>query len=489
MSVLQEIVAGIGIPNFKVLIPEIIILITAFIVFAIELLTKARFAITFVTAVGLILASIPTLTMEQGDITFYGLYIVDSFSLTFKFFLILSTFFVVIVLRPYLESKKTYYGEYYYLILFALLGTMIMVSAANLVTFYIGLELAAITIYILAGMFKKDYLSKEGAFKYLILGGSGTAIISYGIALIYGRTGSFDFSTVADSIIHGGLDVGAVAGIALLIIGLGLKASSVPFHFWTPDAYQGAPTPITAFMAVTAKVATFAVILRVMVEAFPFAYEVWNLGWALLAAASMIFGNFVALKQDNVKRMLAYSSIAHSGYILAALAAPTDVAFTALIFYSLVYIFMGLGGFIFLSALERQYNWSNHINDFRGLAKRSPMLALFMLIFMFSMLGIPPTVGFFGKLGIFLALIGSDIWWLAVILVVMSIVSAGYYLRVVIYMYMHEPVSSARFNLSLGESFTLAFMATFVLILGIYPTVFIEISQLLGRLLLQGVGM
>ncbi|WP_457625320.1 NADH-quinone oxidoreductase subunit N [Persephonella sp.] len=488
MSVLQELVAGIGVPNFKVLIPEIIILLTALVVFVIELLTRARFLITVVTAVGLFLAAVPTLTMEQGDITFYGLYIVDSFSLTFKFFLILATFFVVIVLRPYLESKNTYYGEYYYLILFALLGMMMMVSAPNLVTFYMGVELASITIYILAGMFKKDYLSKEGAFKYLIMGGTGTAIISYGIALVYGRTGSFDFSTIADIITQNSLDVGAVAGIVLIIIGLGLKASSVPFHFWTPDAYQGAPTPITAFMAVAAKVATFAVILRVMVEAFPFAYEIWNLGWALLAAASMIFGNFVALRQDNVKRMLAYSSVAHSGYILAALAAPTDVAFAALIFYSLVYVFMGLGGFIFLSALERQYNWNNHIDDFRGLAKRSPMLALFMLVFMFSLLGIPPTVGFFGKLGIFLALIGSDIWWLAVVLVVMSIVSAGYYLRVVIYMYMHEPKSSARFNLSLGEAFTLAFMATFVLILGIYPTIFWDISSILGNLLIQGVG-
>ncbi len=488
MSVLQEIVAGLGVPNFKVLIPEIIILITAFTVFAIELLTKARFLITVVTAVGLFLAAIPTLTMEQGDLTFYGLYIVDSFSLTFKFFLILSTFFVVIVLRPYLEAKNTYYGEYYYLILFSLLGMMIMVSAPNLVTFYIGIELASVAIYILAGMFKKDYLSKEGAFKYLILGGAGTAVISYGIALIYGRTGSFDFAEIANTIYADNLDVGAVAGIAILIIGLALKASSVPFHFWTPDAYQGAPTPITAFMAVAAKISVFAVILRIMVEAFPFAYEVWNIGWALLAAASMIFGNFVALKQDNVKRMLAYSSIAHSGYILAALAAPTGAAFTALIFYSLVYIFMGLGGFLFLSAMERQHNWTNNINDFRGLAKRSPVLALFMLIFMFSMLGIPPTVGFFGKLGVFIALIDSNIWWLAVVLVVMSIVSAGYYLRVVIYMYMHEPQTKARVDLSMGEAFTLAFMAVFVLVLGIYPTVFWDISQILSSLLLAGIG-
>jgi len=488
MSVLQEIVAGLGVPNFGVLIPEIIILLTAFTVFAIELLSKARFLITVVTVIGLFLSAVSTQMISQGDLTFYGLYLVDTFSLTFKFFLILITFFVVIILRPYLESKNTYYGEYYYLMLFSLLGMMMMVSAPNLITFYMGVELASVSMYILAGMFRKDYLSKEGAFKYLIIGGTGTALISYGIALLYGRTGSFDFATIADSITFDNLDVGAVAGIVILIIGLALKASSVPFHFWTPDAYQGAATPITAFMAVAAKIATFAVILRIMVEAFPFAYEVWNIGWALLAAASMIFGNFVALRQDNVKRMLAYSSIAHSGYILAALAAPTDAAFTALIFYSLVYIFMGLGGFIFLSAMERQYDWNNHINDFKGFAKRNPIMALFMLVFMFSMLGIPPTVGFFGKLGIFVALIGSDIWWLAVVLVVMSIISAGYYLRVVIYMYMHEPISKARLNFSMGEAFTLAFMATFILVLGIYPTVFWELSNLLSTVLIQGIG-
>ncbi|NPA58290.1 MAG: NADH-quinone oxidoreductase subunit N [Aquificae bacterium] len=487
MSVLQELVAGLGAPDFSVVVPEIIILLTAFTIFAIELFTKARFLISVITVFGLLLAGIVIPFTPEGE-TFYGLYQVDTFSLTFKFFLVMTSFFVVIIMRPYLEAKNTYYGEYYYLLLFSLLGMMMMVSSPNLITFYVGIELASISMYILAGMYRKDYLSKEGAFKYLIMGGTGTALISYGIALIYGRTGSFDFSTIATSITSGNLDVGAVGGLAILLIGLALKASSVPFHFWTPDAYQGATTPITAFMAVAAKIATFAVILKIMVEAFPFAYPVWTLGWALLAAASMIFGNFVALRQDNVKRMLAYSSIAHSGYILAALASPTDFAFTALIFYSLVYIFMGLGGFIFLSAMERQYGWSNHINDFKGLAKRSPVMALFMLVYMFSMLGIPPTVGFFGKLGVFIALIGSNIWWLAVVLVVMSIISAGYYLRIVIYMYMHEPTSKARFNFSLGEAFALAFMATFILILGIYPTLFWDISGYLTAVLLQNIG-
>ncbi|NPA13220.1 MAG: NADH-quinone oxidoreductase subunit N [Aquificae bacterium] len=489
MSVLYEIVAGLGIPNFGVLIPEIIILLTAFVVFGIELFTKSRFWITTATTVGLLLAAFVSTQIETGDITFYGLYIVDTFSLTFKTFLILTTLFVVAILRPYLEAKNTYYGEYYYLILFSLLGMMIMVSSASLITFYVGIELASISIYILAGMFKRDYLSKEGAFKYLIIGGTGTALISYGIALIYGKTGSFDFRAIAETFVENNLDVGAIGGLIILIIGLALKASSVPFHFWTPDAYQGAPTPITAFMAVAAKIATFAVILRVMVEAFPFAFETWNLAWALLAAASMIVGNFVALRQDNVKRMLAYSSIAHSGYILAALAAPTEIAFTALVFYSIVYIFMGLGGFIFLSMMERQYGWrDSHINDFKGLAQRSPLVALLMLIYMFSMLGIPPTVGFFGKLGVFVALIGSDIWWLAVVLVVMSIVSAGYYLRVVIYMYMYEPTTKAKVNYTFGEIATLILMAGFILYLGIYSTDFWEISRIVVEMLMQSIG-
>ncbi|ACO03402.1 MAG TPA: NADH-quinone oxidoreductase subunit N [Persephonella sp.] len=488
MSILQQLVSGIGVPNFGVILPEIIILITAFILLVVELLIRSRVVISAITVTGLILAAASVFLIKKGDVTFYGLYVVDMFSLIFKLFLILTTLFVVINLKPYLDSKKSYYGEYYYIILFALIGMMIMVSSPNLVTFYIGLELSAVSIYILAGTFRKDYRSKEGAFKYLIMGGMGTAIISYAIALIYGRTGSFDFYTIASLINSNNIDVGISGALILLIIGLALKAAAVPFHFWTPDAYEGAPTPITAFMAVAAKIATFAVILRVMVEAFPFISKEWSFAWAILAAASMIIGNIIALRQENVKRMLAYSSVAHTGYILAAIAAPTGMGFSALIFYSLIYIFMGIGGFILLSALEKNHNWSNHIDDFKGLAKRSPMMALFMLIFMFSMLGIPPTVGFMGKLGVFLALIGSDIWWLAVTLVVMSIVSAGYYLRVVIYMYMYEPVSKARLNFAMTEMFTVAFMAVFVLILGIYPTVFWGISTTLSSLLIAGIG-
>ena len=488
MSILEQLVSGLTFPNLFALLPELIVLLTALIVFAVELFSKSRFLISVITTVGLILAFLSTFLIREGDITFYGLYVIDTYSLLFKSFLILGTLFVVINFRSYFEAKKTYYGEYYYLTLFALLGTMIMVSSPNLVTFYIGLELSAVSMYILAGMFRKDFKSKEGAFKYLIIGGAGTAIISYAIAILYGRTGSFDSLEIAKQLSSDNLDYGVVGGLILLVIGLALKASAVPFHQWTPDAYEGAPTPITAFMASVAKVATYAIILRIMVEAFPFVSKEWSLAWAILAALSMIIGNFIALRQENVKRMLAYSSIAHTGYIVAALAAPTGMGFAALVFYSLIYILMAIGAFILLSGLEKTKGWTNHINDFKGLGKKNPAIALAMLIFMFSMLGIPPTVGFMGKLNVFLALIGSDIWWLAVVLVVMSIISAGYYLRVVIYMYMYEPESKVQHNLTVPEVITVSVMAVLVLILGIYPTLFYGFSTLLSSVLLASVG-
>ena len=487
MTIVQQLVAGLGVPNFQVLIPEIIVLTTAIIVFVLELFVKSRSLLTLISAVGLSLGALYILTINEGAITLYGLYIVDSFSLTFKFFLIIFTILAIINLQPYVEAKKTYYGEYYYLIIFSLLGSMIMVSSPNLVSFYIGLELMSVSTYILVGLWRRDYKSKEGAFKYLIMGGAGTAIISYAIALIYGKTGSFDFARIFNQI-QDNADLATTAGVGLLIVGLALKASAVPFHFWTPDAYESAPTPITAFMASVSKIATYAVILRIMVEAFPLVNSVWSYGWAVLAAVSMVIGNFVALKQRNVKRMLAYSSIAHTGYILAALASPNGMGFTALIFYSLVYLFMALGGFIFLSAFEKNGNWTNDLDDFKGLAKKHPIMALYMLIYMFSMLGIPPTVGFMGKFGVFLALISSNVWWLAVVLVITSIVSAGYYLRVVSYMYMYEPVKEGKFNLNPVEKFTVGFLAIMVLVIGIYPTVFWEISNILTSILIMNVG-
>ncbi len=488
MSIIEQLVSGLTFPNLFALLPELLVLLTALVVFAVELFSKSRFLISVITTVGLILAFLSTLIIREGDLTFYGLYVIDTFSLLFKAFLILGTLFVVINFRSYFEAKKTYYGEYYYLTLFALLGSMIMVSSPNLVTFYIGLELSAVAMYILAGMFRKDFKSKEGAFKYLIIGGTGTAIISYAIAIIYGRTGTFDSLEIAKQVSMDNLDYGLAGGLILLVIGLALKASAVPFHQWTPDAYEGAPTPITAFMATVAKVATYAIILRIMVEAFPFVSKEWSLAWAILAALSMIIGNFIALRQENVKRMLAYSSIAHTGYIVAALAAPTGMGMSALIFYSLIYIFMAIGAFILLSGLERTQGWTNNINDFKGLAKKNPGIALAMLVFMFSMLGIPPTVGFMGKLNVFLALIGSDIWWLAVVLVVMSIVSAGYYLRVVIYMYMYEPESKVRHNFAVPEALTVGLMAVIVLILGIYPTLFYKFSTTVTSILIASIG-
>ncbi len=484
----EQIVSSLGMPNLSLVLPEIVILITAFILLAVELFNKNRALITSITLGGLSLSLISLfifITKSISGTTFYDLIIIDGFSTVSKIFLVIATMFIVLNFPSYYEHKKSFYGEYYYITLFALLGLMIMISSANLVSFYIGLELASVSVYILAGMFRKDYLSKEGAFKYLIIGGAGTAIISYAIALVYGATGSFAFDEIATYLHDNGLEFGILGGIVLLIVGLGLKASAVPFHHWTPDAYEGASTPITTFMATVVKIATYLIIAKILILAFPFSSGVWSMGWAILAAASMVIGNFIALKQDNVKRMLAYSSIAHTGYITAALAAASVKGISALIFYSLIYIFMSIGGFIFLAAMEKANGWTNHINDFKGLAKKNPLMAVFMLIIMFSMLGIPPTVGFMGKFGVFIALIDRDIWWLALVLVVMSIVSAGYYLRVVIYMYMYEPENNRNPELALPEIFTVSFMSLFILILGIYPTVFFKIAEDLASLLFK----
>jgi len=497
MDILKQLVLSLPMPNFAVVLPEIIILLVAFVVLVAELFSRNRTLLVGLTAAGLLASLVSTFFLlsaisVKSVFTFYNMLEISYFSQVFKIFLILGTIFVVINMPSYYEAKKSHYGEYYYLVLFALLGLMIMLSASSLVSFYIGLELASITIYILTGMYRKDYKSKEGAFKYLIIGGAGTAIISYAIALIYGSTGSFYFADIVEEtakrVLSTGIDLGLIGGLVLLVVGLGLKASAVPFHQWTPDAYEGASTPMTTFMASVVKIAIYGVIAKVLIQALLPTIDVWSFGWALLAAASMIIGNFVALRQENVKRMLAYSSVAHTGYITAAIASGTEYGVQALIFYSLIYLFMAIGSFIFLTAMEKDENWSNHLDDFKGLARKNPMMALFMLIIMFSLLGIPPTVGFMGKLGVFISLISVDMWWLAVVLVVMSIVSAGYYLRVIIYMYFYDPVNDNNPRLTSSEVFTISFVSIIILILGIYPTIIMNISELMANSLLKITG-
>lgn len=484
MSIIQQIVAGLGVPNFFVLIPEIVVLSTALLLLVLELFTKNRALLSAISIAGLGVATVSIFFITEGDKTLYGLYIVDTFSLWFKFLILITSIIIFSVFNPYIDSKRSYYGEHHYLMLFAVLGMMIMVSSPNLITLYMGLELMSISLYILIGLLKKDYRSKEGAFKYLIIGGAGTAVISYAIALIYGKTGSFDFYTIS-SVLQDRVDVGLIGGLVLLIVGLGLKASAVPFHFWTPDAYESAATPITAFMGGVAKLATYAIIVRVTVDAFGASAEVWSYGWGVLAAASMILGNLVALKQRDVKRMLAYSSIAHTGYITATLASGNAMGFSALMFYAMVYVFMAIGGFLFLAAFERDHRWTNSVEDFKGLAKKHPVMAFYMLVLMFSMLGIPPTAGFIGKFGVFISLISANVWWLAVVLVITSVISAGYYLRIVANMYMHEPVHDTKFNLTQTEKAVIGFLSLITLLLGIYPAVFWEISNLLTNSLLM----
>ena len=369
---------------------------------------------------------------------FSGMFALDHFAVFFKALFLLSSALVVLLSLDYLERNDYRPGEYLALVMFATVGMMTMASGANLVVVYVGLELMALSTYVLAGYFRREVKSHEAAAKYFVLGALSSGILLYGLSLIYGATGTLDLATLARVLAGAKASPTAVVGVALLACGFLFKVAAVPFHVWTPDVYEGAPTPITAFMSVGPKAAAFAMFLRVFVGGLaPLSPSwVWLIG--VSAALTMIWGNVAALIQDNVKRMLAYSSIAHAGYALVGLVAGGPSGTNSVLFYMLVYTVTNLGAFGFVIMLESRGYAGETVNDYAGLARRHPAAAFGMLLFMLSLGGIPPTAGFMGKLYLFAAAVQAGYVWLVVIAVLMSAVSLYYYLRIVLQMYLRE---------------------------------------------------
>lgn len=367
----------------------------------------------------------------------------------------------------YLSELRIQHGEYYALVLIATSGMMLLVSAVDMVMVFLGVEIMSIPIYVLAGFDRRKVRSNESALKYFLIGSFASAVLLYGMALLYGATGHTDFEGIRAGWTGSPL---ALIGLGLVLIGFAFKVSSVPFHQWVPDVYEGAPTTVTAYMSVAVKIAAFAALLRVLTEAFgPLQATLEPLLWTL-AAATMVVGNVMAVIQDNVKRMLAYSSIAHAGYALIALVAGTPDAHGALLFYLLAYLFTNLGAFAVVVALAQHGREHDRIEDFTGLAERRPVLAALMTLFMLSLAGIPGTVGFMAKFHLFLAAVRSGHVALTVIAVLASVVSVYYYLRLPVVMYMREPAGDgARRELASGEALVLAACAAAVLLLGIFP--------------------
>jgi NADH-quinone oxidoreductase subunit N len=379
-------------------------------------------------------------TLGQNHTAFGGSLVTDDYAAFFEALILIATAITVAMSLSYVADTALAGAEYYGLLLFAAFGMMLMAAAGDLIIIFLGLETMSIAVYALAGFMRRDARSSEAAMKYFLLGAFSTGFLLYGIALIYGATGTIRLEAIRTALASGiASNPYLLLGVGLMLIGFGFKVAAVPFHMWTPDAYEGAPTPVTAFMAVGVKLAAFAGFMRVfMVHLGPVSTDWTTALWAI-AALTMTVGNIVALVQENIKRMLAYSAIAHAGYLIVAMAAsPVPAAGGAMLYYLLAYAFTNLGAFAVVVALERSGEPHGQISDYRGLARSHPGLAAAMTLFMLSLTGVPPLGGFLGKFYIFSAALNAGLVWLVIIAGLNSVISAYYYIRVIVAMYMQE---------------------------------------------------
>jgi NADH-quinone oxidoreductase subunit N len=400
--------------------------------------------------------------------------VIDQLAVFFKLLVLAAGAAAIFMSAGFLERFGYGGGEYVSLILFATVGMFIMASGASLASLYVGLELMALSVYVLVGYFKLEIKSNEGAIKYFVLGAASSAILLYGISLIYGSLGTLDLQEIRQSLVAlPTANPMLVLGMVLVSFGMLFKVAAVPFHVWTPDAYEGAPTPVTAFISVAPKAAAFAMFMRLFFGAFAPSVEHWQIVLWVASAATMIYGNIAALTQDNVKRMLAYSSIAHAGYALMGLVAFNQMGAWALLMYMLVYAIMNLGAFGFVILLESKGYAGEKIVDYGGLARRHPAAALGMLIFMLALAGIPPTAGFMGKLYLFAAAVEGGYVLLTLIAVIMSAVSLYYYFRIVVQMYLQDGLEEGAEPAELlRDRWTEAMIAVCVIatmVIGVWP--------------------
>lgn len=476
--------------SWGALLPFLVITGTGLLVLVLDPLTtpERRDRLPLVSLGGVVVAAaIILLQWQDTEIVFGGMLAADSFAAFFNLIFLLVAGLTLLISIAYIRHTGLEHGEYSALLLFSTLGMMVMASSLDLMTIFLGLETLSISLYILAGFLREQLKSNESALKYLLLGAFASGFVLYGIALVYGATGSIDLRQVAQVLARGQVanPTLLVIGMGLLIVGFGFKVAAVPFHAWAPDVYEGAPTSVTAFMIAGTKAAAFAAFLRILMTALPALQPDWSRVLWVLAALSMTIGNVVAIAQTNIKRMLAYSSIAHAGYILVALATGTKLGSGAILFYLAAYVFMNLGVFAVIVALARRGEERLAVDDFAGLGLSRPALGAAMAVFMFSLAGVPPTAGFMGKLYIFSAAIQADYIVLAILGVANSVVSAYYYLRVTVVMYMSPTQGDAGQPAALALRLAVLVAVGGTLLLGLFPSQVLEaalrsVAALLG---------
>jgi NADH-quinone oxidoreductase subunit N len=412
---------------------------------------------------------------------FGGMLVVDGFATFFQILVMAVGILAILPSYSFLARQEAETSEYHALLLFSIAGQCLMASANDLIVVFIGLEISSIASYVLAGYLRDDKRANESALKYFLLGSFATAFFLYGVAIVYGATGTLNLTAVHDAIVGQDQPLVIFLGLAaaLMFVGLGFKVSAAPFQIWAPDVYQGAPTPVSAFLSAGPKAAAFAVFLRVFLTAFGPIGAAWEpLVW-LAALLSMTVGNFAALLQTNVKRLLGYSSIAHAGYVLVALAARSEIGTAAVMFYLAGYAFMNVGAFAVVSHLSGKGEKHQNVEDLAGLGKTQPFTAAMFTIYLLSLIGVPLTAGFFGKFYIFKAALESHLVWLTVLGLLNSAVGAYYYLRILVTMYMHEPGEGASSVQPLAPSMRLALIlpAAGTLVLGIFPSWLLEFAS------------
>jgi NADH-quinone oxidoreductase subunit N len=464
--------------NIAIALPEIFLMTMACVVLVVDVYLpqhKRNFSY-LLSQLTLIVAFVLVLTNQTDArvLAFNDLFVQDAMADALKLFILIISFGVFVYSRDYLQARSIFKGEFYVLGLFSIAGMMLMVSANNLLMLYLGLELLSLCLYALVAFSRDDGNASEAAMKYFVLGAIASGMLLYGMSILYGLSGSLQLSEIAQTVAQvsaadNAQNIGMIFALVFIVVALAFKLGAVPFHMWMPDVYHGSPTAVTALIGTAPKLAGFAMIMRLMVEGLGDLHADWQQMILVLTVLSLAVGNIVAIAQSNIKRMLAYSTISHVGFILLGILAGTADGYASAMFYTITYAMMSLGGFGIIMLMARQGFEADQITDLAGLNKRSPWFAFIMMILMLSMAGVPPTVGFWAKLAVLNAVLDVSLVWMAIIAVFFSIIGIFYYLRVIKVMYFDEPVETMPLECGTDMQIALSTNGLAVLLLGIYP--------------------
>jgi len=459
--------------NINLALPEIFILSMACIILVVDLfLTEKNRHITYLLSqLTLVIAFALTLNL-YGTTTYYlfsQTFVADPMSSVLKLCVYIATFITFLYSKDYLKERNIFNGEYFVLGLFGVLGMMIMISASSFLTMYLGLELLSLCLYAMVALQRDSSIASESAMKYFVLGAIASGMLLYGMSMLYGATGSLDLQVISHQLASVTDKTILAFGLVFVIVGVAFKLGAVPFHMWVPDVYQGAPSAVTLYIASAPKIAAFAMLMRLLVGGLLELHAQWQGILIILAVSSMALGNIVAIAQTNIKRMLAYSTISHIGFLMLGVLAGSKEGFAASMFYTVTYVLMSLASFGMVIIMSRKGFEADKLSDYKGLNQRHPWFAFMMLFIMFSMAGVPPFVGFWAKLSVLKAVVSADLLWLATVAVIFSIIGAFYYLRIIKLMYFDKPESTQPIECATDLKWVFSLNTILILLVGLMP--------------------